>query len=270
MAIGNLSHSSKKIGRNLPVLKRNISGNILEGLTPDWNNFVLMSKWVAKNIDKNEKVASRKPSISYIYTGREFEGISSVPSQPVDSLPVVAPEGKSIVVIDISERQSLILAPDLQYVVIGAIRKNDKAYTTFNNDLMYIDKDDYGNDIKMLNVGLYFVDTAELEMIITEMGIDGVKCMKDAVQFKNSCNAISDKVYVYNPDQLLENLNTRKIKYLILASLRLYPEKNTGVIINALHKYVEYIDMKYPDKFRTVHKIGASEPSELVEYLGIP
>ena len=249
MILGNISHSSKKINRNLPVLQRNISGNMLAGLTPDWSNFILMSKWVAANIDKNDKVVSRKASMSYIYTGRQFEGMSSVPSQLIDSLPVVAPEGKSILVVDIGKQQSVTLAPELQYVINGFVPLNDSECNL---------------------AGLYFVDTAELKTITNEIGSFGIKYTSDATQFKNSCNEAPDKVSVYCPDQLVENLNNRNIKYLILASIRLNPKTaQEGRIINTIHNYIAFINMKYPDKFKKIHEIGTSEKCELVEYLGI-
>ena len=208
-----------------------------------------MSKWVAENIDKNEKVVSRKPSMSYIYTGREFDGIFSVPSQPVDSLPVVAPDGKSIIIIDIAKGYSIALSPDLQYLVNGSFKLND-------------------NDCNI--AGIYFIDNDKISEITNQIAESGFTYSQDAEKFKNSCKTISDKVSVYKPDQLVENLNTRNIKYLILASIRLNPRENTGRIVNTIHNYIAFINMKYPNKFRTVHKIGASESSELVEYLGIP
>src|SRR3989339_240630 len=53
------------------ILRKNLSGNILFGLTPDWVNFIKMSQWAAVNIDQKYLIASRKPDISFVYTGRK-------------------------------------------------------------------------------------------------------------------------------------------------------------------------------------------------------
>jgi hypothetical protein len=121
MLTGNLSHSSSKIKTNFPVLQRNLSGNKLAGLTPDWQNFILMSQWADKHIDKDIKIVSRKPSISYVYTGRIFEGIFSVLSLPADSLPEIAPQGKSILLADASKHTLPALKPYLNNVIIGNV-----------------------------------------------------------------------------------------------------------------------------------------------------
>ena len=60
---------------HIPVLQHNLTGDMLYGLTPDWENFVKMCQWTTKNLDKNAVVVSRKPSISYIYTGKQFEAV---------------------------------------------------------------------------------------------------------------------------------------------------------------------------------------------------
>ncbi|MDR2652789.1 MAG: glycosyltransferase family 39 protein [Prevotellaceae bacterium] len=251
MLIGNLSHSNTKIKANFPILQRNLSIDRLYGLTPDWQNFILMSQWVSQNIDKDVKVVSRKASISYIYTGRQFDIIASVPSEHVDSLPDAAPEGKSALIIDMSEKQISILAPDLNYLITGSVKIENK-------------------DCNL--TGLYFVDSAKFEEITLQLERAGIKYLKDANQFKKQCSEISDKISIYSPDRLLNNLESRNIKYLMLASIRLNPQANTGRIINTIHNYISFINLKYPNRFFTIHKIGTSESCELVEYApnGIP
>lgn len=248
---GNLSHSSTKIKANFPVLQRNLSGDRLAGLTHDWQNFILMSQWVARNIDEDVKVVSRKASISYIYTGRMFVMIAAVPSEPVDSLPAIAPAGKSALILDMSEKHIPVLAPDLNYIVKGSIKIGDKDCTM---------------------AGLYLVDTVRCKEIIAQLEQFGIKYLQDAGQFKKLCNEWSDKISIYNPDRLLNNLESRNIKYLMLASFRQNPNVNTGNIITTIHNYISLIKIKYPDSFFTIHKIGSSEPCELVEYVpsGIP
>ncbi|MDR1984775.1 MAG: glycosyltransferase family 39 protein [Prevotellaceae bacterium] len=249
--IGNFSHSSIKIRKNIPVLQRNITGNMLAGLTPDWQNFILMSQWADKHIDKDIKIASRKPSISYIYTGRMFEGIFSVPSQPADSLPTVAQQGKSIIIIDAGKVQVQTLMPYLNYIIAGNVKLN-------------------GVDCNF--ACLYTINSNETEELINQLNNSNIRYSLDATDFKNSCKDLENKISIHNPDELLYNIENRNIKYLLLPSIRLRPETNTGQIVNTLNRYISFINMKYPNRFFSIHKIGASEPCELLEYApnGVP
>ncbi len=72
-------NATVKIKENQAILKRNMAGNMLAGLTPDWQNYIKMTQWAAKNIPENEVIACRKPNIAFIYTKRRFFGIYKVP-----------------------------------------------------------------------------------------------------------------------------------------------------------------------------------------------
>ena len=51
------------------------------GQTPDWINYIKCSKWCAKGLPKNAVIGSRKPGISFMYSGgRNFEGIYKFPT----------------------------------------------------------------------------------------------------------------------------------------------------------------------------------------------
>jgi hypothetical protein len=68
-----------KIPENINILKHNLEGNIYYGYTPDWENFLRMSEWCGKNLPKGSLVASRKPSMSFIYSkGMKFYGVFTV------------------------------------------------------------------------------------------------------------------------------------------------------------------------------------------------
>jgi len=78
--------NTEKVKIQRPILKENLSGNKLAGLTPDWINYIKMCEWAAKNIPKGEKIAARKPSIAFIHTNRRFHGIYKVDSENADTL----------------------------------------------------------------------------------------------------------------------------------------------------------------------------------------
>jgi hypothetical protein len=245
ICIGSLSHSQAKISHNFPILKRNISGDKLAGLTPDWRNFILMSQWAAKNTDKNDVIVSRKASISYIYTGRQFFGISSVPTQPIDSLPTVTPNGKTILITDAHEENIENLTPCLKLIINGSVKFEDKIST-----LVYI----------------YEIDNDKLEEIITQLDDLNIEYSLDSNKFIESCKETPTDINIYNPYELLNNIEEQNVKYILMPSLRLKPEANTGQIIFTLNRYLSFINIKYPNRFFVVKTIGTSEPCELLEY----
>jgi hypothetical protein len=72
-------------------------------------------------------------------------------------------------------------------------------------------------------------------------------------------------IAITQPDHLYALLRQSKVKYAILASLRLNPNVNTGDIITTLHRYLYFIQLKYPDALQEVKRIGEDEPSSLIE-----
>ncbi|MEN8119006.1 MAG: hypothetical protein ABFS35_01605 [Bacteroidota bacterium] len=142
--------STVKVKENQKNLSSSLRGNILAGLTPDWKNYINMSKWAAKNVPENVMIASRKPNISFIYTKRRFRGIYKIPQNT-------------------------------------------------------------------------------------------------------------------NPDSLLQNLYDHNVKFVIMASLRKYEAQKTQYTINTIHRYLYFIQQKYPEKIRMVKQIGADEPAYLFE-----
>jgi hypothetical protein len=83
----NLKNTLVKIDKNLPVLRKNLQGDMYYGYTPDWVNFLKMSKWCSENLPPKSFVGSRKPSMSFIYgNGKTFYGIYKVESDNADSV----------------------------------------------------------------------------------------------------------------------------------------------------------------------------------------
>lgn len=74
-----LVRSTKQAGENLPYLRENLKGDAYAGYTPDWVNFLKMSRWVADNLPEDKLVVSRKAPMSFIYgKGRKFYGVYKV------------------------------------------------------------------------------------------------------------------------------------------------------------------------------------------------
>lgn len=68
--------------------KAYFKGNRVSSYTNDWKNFLLMSEWSANNTPDTVKIASRKGSMSNIFSGKfKFYGIYAVPPIKIDSIP---------------------------------------------------------------------------------------------------------------------------------------------------------------------------------------
>jgi hypothetical protein len=79
VSISLLMSSFKRGSENLPIVKKNLAGNIYYGYTPDWQNFLKCSEWCADSLPENTLVASRKAPMSFVYgKGKKFFPIYSV------------------------------------------------------------------------------------------------------------------------------------------------------------------------------------------------
>jgi hypothetical protein len=74
-----LMSTFKRGSENLPIVKKNLAGNIYYGYSPDWQNFLKCSEWCADSLPSNSLVASRKAPMSFVYgKGKKFFPVYSV------------------------------------------------------------------------------------------------------------------------------------------------------------------------------------------------
>jgi hypothetical protein len=94
---------------NVKAFKKNLSGDIYYGYSPDWENFLKMSKYCADSLPDSVNVLSRKPSMSFLYgNGKKFVGQYMVTSMDADT------------VLMNWKKQNV------QYVILGSLRMNPK------------------------------------------------------------------------------------------------------------------------------------------------
>lgn len=81
-----ISVTFKEAKDRFPVFVENMQGDPTFGYTPDWQNYIKMTKWCAQNLPK-ENIAVRKAPMSFIFSnGKEFHPIYSTPTDNPDSL----------------------------------------------------------------------------------------------------------------------------------------------------------------------------------------
>lgn len=237
------------------VLSKNLAGNMLYGLTPDWQSYILMSQWAAKNTPPEFMIASRKPEISFIYGERKFYGIYKVPSSEIDS--IIRPNKKDSLVYTLFHLKKLTSngqRPDLKYsqylkgVISGEFAFGDTIT-------------DEGNF-----VGLYGLPPSKLQEMRNDPTIKGVISEDpNPKEWVNKMLRANADISINDPDYLYDLLKKSKVKYVILGSLRMNPNIYDGNIITTVHRYMFLIQLKYPYAFSEIQKIGTEEPSSLVE-----
>ena len=65
--------------KNLPIVAKNLKGDIYFGYTPDWQNYLKISAWCADSLPQTALIACRKAPMSFVYgKGKHFYPIYSV------------------------------------------------------------------------------------------------------------------------------------------------------------------------------------------------
>ena len=249
------THLKIKAEKNFTILQQTILGNDLYGLTPDWENFVKMSRWTNENLDKNVIIASRKPTISYIYTGRDFYGIYNVPNISIDDVIDNKIPEYSFLVVELQPNNDILdnLDPYMQYI-----------FTTKGESSFFI------NNKKINNAISYKIEKSLVtDELITFFDENNINYTFDYDAFlKQYINDKSNGFQIVEPDALLKIIKDSNIRYFILAKIRIYTPENTGYFVNTIHQYINFIQLKYPGRFNLIHTIGKDESCELVEYIG--
>lgn len=240
----------QKIGKNLPVLAKNIAGEKYNGLTPDLVHFYETSAWAAENLPKDVAIASRKPSMSFIYSGgREFYGINKVPQYNKDSIiNRLSQYPSEYFILNMSELKQkqfpyeyfIAIRPYIKFMFLGADRRmvektaNPKyqAFTLFNPP---------ANLIKEIS---------------GELAKYNIKIYSNLTAFNTELNNSGAQYFAVDPDGLMQKLKDNNIKYILAGSLRNNPAIKDGSIINTMQSYMDYTRLKYPNAFKPIKQFG--------------
>ena len=213
-------------------------GEPLYGFTPDWEHYMQASQWAGENLPADVNIACRKPEIAFVYGGREFFGIYSVPQLEVEELLSRAGDGFRLVGIDVNG--------------IGSEEVVDFYQRHLQDITAYA-------EVYSGQKGRQFV---VLRISEDESLPEGIEA--DMTQILGVSQG-DTKVMAVDPDALLERLRNANVGYVMLASLRTDPSRNTGQIITTVQRYLFYMSVKYPDLVgETVHVAGKSEPAVIV------
>lgn len=234
--------TAERMKSNQKVLSRNLKGNLYYGFTPDWQNFLVMSKWVGQNLPDSVVVASRKPSMSYIYSGgRDFYGMYRFPvEEPKKLVDALGSRVGEMVVIPDKNLDSSC-PPDvrqrLKSSVVGYVAEGTDVYGLYRTGTPE------DNGVKQA-IDEYSMPSVTTDSLLRRVGASSKQC------------------FAVSPDSLISTLHRNKVGYVIVASLRANPNMNTGNIINNIQRYLYFVELKYPGILSLVHQIGATEAEE--------
>jgi hypothetical protein len=239
-------------------LQANLSGNLYYGMTPDWVNYIEMSKYAAKTVPATEMIACRKPDISFVYTGTKFYGIYTIPSIELDSF---------LLSLKVQATQKVI------GLNLMKINENPKTQLAHNKLVKYthafinanlLDENKTAKESKV--IGVYIVPTEVADTLIPVIQTIGAEFVDDIPAVLQKIQKENWSYAIQNPESMLQTLKDNHVHYAILASLRKVPQYNTGEVISTLHRFIYFIQLKYPNIVQQIHTIGDTEPASLLKF----
>ena len=92
-----------------------------------------------------------------------------------------------------------------------------------------------------------------------------IACRKPNIAFMKTKRQFHGiyRVNTKDADILFNDLKNQNVRYVIMAHLRKYPSRKTKYTINTVKRYLYYIQQKYSDVIKPVHKIGQDEEAYL-------
>lgn len=212
-----------------------------DGFSPDWKHYVQASEWAAKNLPKEDVIACRKPSISFIYgNGREFYGISNVPSFNTD---LFFRQWKN------------------EKIPYNVFLRKELARTPMEPSVVYQIKNGFiAQIVTDTNAFLFYRFPDSLQSsILSKMRRSNLKPMTDPDSVQKIVTSGKKPPILIYPDSLLLPLMKNGVTYVIQANLRQFAHQKDGNIINTVERYMSLITDKYDDFMAPVQKIGADD-----------
>ncbi len=221
MFFGGISDSVKNITEARKIK------NEYSGLTPDWIHFAEASEWAGKNLANNDLVASRKPTISMIYSkGKIFHGIYSVPGEDPKKFMEEWQQrpGRFIVLKEPGNEQYNGIRTRLYARII-------------QEDRMFL-------LMKKNNETVQLADSLQLPVVDPAEVISIISAQPDRPPL------------IYSADSLVRQLKEGKVTHILSANLRANPAAKGAGTINTVERYMFIIAEKYPDAFVLVQQFG--------------
>ena len=224
-----------KVEKNMPTLKANLAGDTFADYTPEWKSFMEMSQMAAKQVPADVMIASRKPDMSFIYSGREFYGIYSVPEVTMDSIRTKITAGSVVFGLNPMALAQTPLFPQISKYVLGFVQVNDNTL-----------------------IGVYQLDASTAAQILPALKAAGLSPDLQVMQSFSVQSSQGMELHVVDPDKLAQQFVKNNIHFVILNSPNLF---------GTLYRYLMFLQLKYPQSLTNVNAIGKDQAQTvLVEF----
>ncbi len=231
-------------------LEKNLEGDMLYGMHPGLANFIRLSQWAAKNTPKDKLIASRKQDISFVYTGREFYGIYTVPRLNTDSM------------LNIVARDTANVYVTVQETNIFRKKGLEQLYESYRFYIKFFISSEYAPQSKeqgnVVNI-LYGFPKKNSEELIHYFDSNKVPYEKGIKNILDVLKKKYDKIYIYDPDHLLKILKHDNVEYAIITNIKYKNQYGKDVTsMGTVSNFLQIIELKYPI-LSIEHKIGKEE-----------
>ena len=238
----------EKASDNYAILKQNLKGDKYYGYTQDWQNYLKISEWASENIPEESLIASRKPSMSFVYgNGRHFFGIYNRLVYPSDTVLGILKKHPGEPLI-INEKEWRL--KDFSMEMESRMKRGAESFITVSNSIYSV---------------IYPPDNFS-DSSISLLGQSDIQYMTDLDQLAIMVHANEGPKIAIVPDSLAAYLLGNNVEYMIAASLRRNPKKKDGRVVETVHFYSYYLNQKYPGMVTIVKQFGNLEEEPAVLY----
>mgnify|MGYP001166115153 CR=1 FL=1 len=222
------------------------------GLTPDWENYCKLSRWIGNNLPENATVACRKSSISFLNSeGKKFFGITRLPFYSGDSL-----------------LQDWRRKNPHYYLIQSASLNNqpvsEKLFREFKKGIL-----GYGMNVRsnFYEAKFYIMDFNEIsrEETLKELNKIGISVTDNADSLEAWLKVPGTEMSIIYPDSVLKILFDAHVTHVLTDNIRAYPDRKNQNIVTTVERFMNFIDSKYPGIRTKIMQIGAddNEPASL-------
>lgn len=224
-----------KVEKNLPTLKANLAGDTFADYAPEWKSFMQMSQMSAKQVPADVMIASRKPEMSFIYSGREFYGVYSVPEVTMDSIRSKFSTGSVLFGLNPMALAQTPLFQQISKSVLGFVQGTDNTIT-----------------------GIYQLDASTAASVLPALKTVGLTPDLQVMQTLSDKFNAGMELHVVDPEKLVQQFVKNNVRFVILNSPNLF---------GTLYRYLMFLQLKYPQSLTNVNAIGKDQAQTvLVEF----
>ena len=193
--------------------------------------------------------------MSFVYTGREFYPIYSVPKMPTDSM-------LNLVVKDTANVYVTVIETNIfKKAGLERLYESYRFYAKFFiSGEFSANSKEQGSTVNIL----YSFPKKQAEELIHYFELNKVPYEKGIKNIVDGLRKKYDNIYIYDPDMLLRTLKHDNVEYAIVTNIKYTNSFGKSITsMGTVSNYLHFIELKYPI-LTIVNKIGKEEECALL------